>query len=135
MKHVFLAIGLSAGCALHAADPVLPEFRNQRTSVPPLSLAESIANGARWAKPFRFGTDLPRYSSREDSTPRSPDSAQRKGGHTETAPRISSKSGMPIFEPSDAMDYKLTIVPPDPSTDFKMVVKEPGPKWEPKPAK
>ena len=42
---------------------------------------------------------------------------------------------MPIFEPSDAMDYKLTVVPPDPATDFKMMVKDPGPKWEPKPAK
>jgi hypothetical protein len=42
---------------------------------------------------------------------------------------------MPIFEPSDAVDYTLTVAPPDPTVDFKMVVKDPGPKWEPKSAK
>ena len=144
MKTFFsTSIALLVCCVLHGADPASPAFGGERIGVPPLSLAEIIAKNAVTTKPFQFGTGLPAYSAVENRpnlspnlVPRPPsDLAQREASRSVRSPRVSRASGMPIIEPSDIVDYKLTIVAPDPSIDFKMILKEPAPKSLPDPAK
>jgi hypothetical protein len=137
------AFGLLTIGVAPAADPDPLHFGSERIGVPPLSLLEgSRAIGPSTGR-HRFGTDVPTYSAphgREGPAlnliPRSgPNLESLKANRLARAPRISREFGMPIIEPSDAVDYKLTIVPPDPAIDFKMIVADPVLKDQPAPKK
>jgi hypothetical protein len=118
-----------------AADPAPLHFPSERIGVPPLSLSESIADGTTSTRPLEFGGGLPSYSAHGQSivlspqlVPRTtPNVLRREAPRSSQAPRISRSSGMPIIEPSDAVDYKMTIIRPDPNVDFKLVIKDSTP--------
>lgn len=118
-----------------AADSSTLKFGGERIGVPPLSLAESLAQSAKNATSPDLGTGLPRLAPGSDSPSLSPQLVPRvtpslkqlENARAATAPRVSRASGMPILEPSDAVDYKMTIVPPDPTIDFKLAIKNPMP--------
>ncbi len=127
-----IAVLLGIGCAV-AAEPPSLQFGGERIGLPPLSLSERLAQQPPMQTRPKFGTTLPQAATGTEPfspqlVPRTgPDLDQLKSSRAAPRPRVSRSSGMPILEPSDAVDYKLTIVPPNPSIDFKLVIKDPGP--------
>jgi hypothetical protein len=138
---VFAFMALSAS----AADPSVLKFGDERIGVPPLSLAETLAQGATPMKPSQFGAGVPRYANGAESPPVSPNLVPRSTPslkELETSrlglartPRVSRSSGMPIIEPSETVDYKMRIIPPNPAIDFKLVIIDPGVPTDDKKAK
>jgi hypothetical protein len=132
---ITLVAFLGVGGAFAAETPSL-QFGGERIGIPPLSLSEHLAQRSPAQTPPKFGTTLPQATTGTESlspqlVPRTvPDLDSVKTSRAAPRPRVSRSSGMPIFEPSDAVDYKLTIVPPNPSIDFKLVIKDPGPAGE-----
>ena len=130
----FAVCALTSFVVGNGADPSALTFRSDRIGIPPLSLSESIAKGATTPKPLQFGAGLPAYSDRGDSTrspllvpPAIPNVLRREPSRSTRLPYVSRGSGMPILEPSEAVDYKMTVVPPNPAIDFKLVIKDPTP--------
>lgn len=127
-----VVLTFSAACA---ADLSTLKFGGERIGLPPLSLAERLAQPAQHTPPQGFGAGLPRFTN--DSEPPSispllvprgtPSLKQLEAARSSATPRVSRSYGMPIVEPRDAIDYKLTIVPPDPTIDFKLAIKHPAP--------
>jgi len=119
-------------------------FGGERIGLPPLSLADSIAQSAITPKPFQFGARLPRYAVGNDAPSaapdvRSPSSAEehlkRDDVRNRRSARVSRSSDMPIIEPDSTVEYALTIVPPNPAIDFKMVIKAPPTPMQAAPAR
>jgi hypothetical protein len=137
-----IVVFLGVGCAFAAEAPTL-QFGGERIGVPPLSLSESLGQRSPMQTTPKFGAKLPQLTTGTEPAPLSPELVPRTVPdlkHLETsrpAPRhrVSRSSGMPILEPSDAVDYKLTIVSPDPAIDFKLVIKDPSPAGEKSPPK
>jgi hypothetical protein len=135
---VIIVAVLGFGGAFAAEAPSL-QFGGERIGVPPLSLSKSLAQRPLTSGTPKFGPNLPQFSTEpaplaRELVPRTtPDLKSLESSRREPRNRVSRRSGMPIIEPSDAVDYKMTIVPPDPSIDFKLVIKDPGPVVE-KPA-
>jgi hypothetical protein len=131
------AVALIAVGKILAAETTALRFGGERIGIPPLSLTESLARGAAGAGSLLPDANLPPASGLESLSsapnllPRTALEARRRDtlrpGHL---PRVSRHSGMPIIEPGDAVDYKLSIVPPNPGVDFKLVIKEPRPTRE-----
>src|SRR5687768_3657344 len=131
MKTLFLCASTFAFLSsASAADPDALKFGGERIGIPPLSLAESVANRAT---PPLFRSRLPAYSDESEPpklapklVPRTvPDGLRKSMSRHPRSPEVSRRSGMPVITPSDAVDYAMTIVPPDPKIDFKIVVKDP----------
>jgi hypothetical protein len=128
------AAALIAVGKILAAETTALRFGGERIGIPPLSLTESLARGAAGAGSLLPGANLPPASGLESLAsapnllPRTTLESRRREtlqpGHL---PRVSRRSGMPIIEPGDAIDYKLVIVPPNPGVDFKLVIKDPRP--------
>ena len=113
-----------------AADPDALKFGGEPIGIPPLSLAESAA---RRTSPPAFQSRLPDSSKEKESPtlapkllPRTlPDMMRKSKPIHPGSPQVSSRSGMPVITPSEAVDYGMTIIPPNPRVDFKIVVKDP----------
>ena len=140
MKAHFITLVAFLGVrgAFAAETPSL-QFGGERIGIPPLSLSERLAQQPPLPTKPKFGTTLPQATTgMEPFSPQlvprtAPDLDHVKTSRAAPRPRVSRSSGMPILEPSDAVDYKLTIVPPNPSIDFKLAIKDPAPAAE-KPA-
>lgn len=125
-----------------AADSSTLKFGGERIGVPPLSLTESLASSAKSSGPIGLGPGLPRFAGDPKLPANSPQLIPRltpsleqiESARATATPRVSRASGLPIIIPSDAVDYKMTIVRPDPSIDFKLAIKHPAPA-DPVPAK
>ena len=128
---ITLVVFLGVGGAFAAEAPSL-QFGGERIGVPTLSLSERLAQKPPMQAAPKFGTPLPQATTGTEPlspqlVPRTvPDLDPLKASRAAPRPRVSRSSGLPIIEPSDAVDYKLTIVPPNPSIDFKLVIKDPG---------
>ena len=129
---ITLVVFLGVGGAFAAETPSM-KFGGERIGIPPLSLSERLAQQPQPMQAVpKFGTPLPQATTGTEPlspqlVPRTvPDLDHVKASRAAPRPRVSRSSGMPIIEPSDAADYKLTIVPPNPSIDFKLVIKDPG---------
>lgn len=129
----FLSIG-------RGADPAPLRFPDARIGVPPLSLRESIAERAGGADALPSGNAIPRFSVNPESqspalaprlVPRSPAETLRNNVQRNPRPRVSRSMGMPVIEPNDSVNCKITIVPPDPNVDFKLVIRNPTPDSQP----
>jgi hypothetical protein len=135
-KHFLFSSGFVLCCGLPAADPTPLTFGGKTIGVPPLLLAEAIADSAATkpigraivGEPSRSPLPNPGLNLLErgplkpaPTDPTAPtDPAKRS-----RAPRISRESGMPIITPSEAIDYKMVVIAPNPEIDFKMIIKEP----------
>lgn len=116
------------------------KFGQEKIGVPPLSLAEGLAQNRNQAKPPQFATPLPRPATGDDASPLSPNLLPRKDQIFPREPTLARRSasprvvrspwGMPIIEPSDAVDYKMVILPTNPNLDAKMIIKDPTPQTE-----
>ena len=133
---VFTAAPLIAVGSTFAAEAPALGFGGERIGVPPLSLAESIAQGAAGHSSLPFSAKSP-HASRPETLPTpnlipriTPEPRQLEKSRVAKSPRVSRSFGMPIIEPSDAVDYKLTIAPPNPAVDFKLVIRDPPPPQE-----
>ena len=144
VKTHFVAIVACLGIGqVFAAEVPSLKFGGERIGIPPLSLSESIAQRPPTLTTPKFGTQLPDFAHGTEPAPLTPqlvprltpDPKRLETSRPTPQYRVSRSSGMPVLEPSDAVDYKLTIVPPDPSIDFKHVIKEPSPAGEKSPAK
>jgi hypothetical protein len=130
MKTFFLAAsGLAFFASSQAADPGALKFGGERIGVPPLSLRDSLT---RSVNPF----EAPQSDTGKPAVPNEPEPpifGPRLGPKSipdvvrnRRTPRVSREAGMPVFIPSEAVNYAMTVVPPDPNVDFKMVLKEPA---------
>lgn len=116
-----------------AADPSALQFGGERIGMPPLSLAESMANDARTLAQPPFPTTLPEDATPRGRQPLSPKLVPRlspavppNAKSSSRLPRVDRDSGMPVLIPSEAVDYAMKVIPPDPNVDFKLVIKDPS---------
>lgn len=108
-----------------------------------MSLSESLAQRPPMPTTPKFGAKLPQFVTGTEPAPLAPELVPRTAPDLKSleasrpAPRhrVSRSSGMPILEPTDAVDYKLRMVSPNPAIDFKLVIKDPTPASEKSAAK
>jgi hypothetical protein len=119
MKYSHIPAAFFASCVgTYAADDAALRFGGDQIESPPTSLRESIApllsKPSLARAPELLFSLLPR--PRQIAATISP------------RPQITRSAGMPVITPSDAIDYKMKIVPHDPNIDPKFVIKLPDAK-------
>lgn len=130
LASIVIALAVSPATTLLAA--TLPSFGGATVGLPPLSLADSLADGTTTLSRFpRTHVSRPADGSRDtvlspSLIPRTtPTLKELQSAREADRSRVSRSSGMPIIVPNDAVEYAMRIVTSNPAIDFQLVIKTP----------